>query len=184
MSKRNWVVVLGATFAVFALGAAAYGSASQSPGGARLAVSPANALTEPEPHAEDDFFLGPAPSGFQPKVSADDAVNVAATQEPLESADSIQPTLATLTMPDLRPVDPETDKPIGPPYVVDEPVWVVTVDGICAAPAPAAFQLGDSAKGVVPSVDPCPYHQSKIIINATTGEVIIEATFKGDSRQT
>ena len=148
-SKQRVVAVAGGLAIAGVVAVGAYGSTT-SPS---LPVAPAATATASEPHPEDDFFLGPAPSDFQPDVSADEAVAAAGTQENLDGATSIQPTLATLTLPHFQPVDPETDKPTGPPYIVDQPVWVVTVDGICAASSGGrlVFDKGDTT----PSVDPC-----------------------------
>jgi len=175
-STRVVVAILAALASAGVLIAAAYASAASR----SLPVASAVIATSAEPHPEDDFFLGPAPSDFSPKVSADEAVAAAGKQEDIQNATSIQPTLATLTLPDFQPVDSETDKPIGPPVVQDVPVWVVTVDGICAASSATRLNL-DQEDGSVPSFDPCFYREAKIMVNATTGAVMLEATFRGPS---
>jgi hypothetical protein len=117
-----------------------------------------------------EYVLDPPAPSYTPAVSWEQAVAIAQTQEHTTNAESIQPVLALFTNPSYVPVTDETveDPAVtGPPVIVQVPVWLVTIDGVCIP-------------GMAPSqpVSLCATTVATVVINADTGAVIQEYSFE------
>ncbi|HLB62479.1 MAG TPA: hypothetical protein VJN50_07100 [Actinomycetota bacterium] len=113
-----------------------------------------------------DHVLEAPPADFKPTVSADQSVALAGKAQSMEGADSVQPTLALYTNTSWRPVDPQTDEPIGPLQIQGLPVWVVVIDGICVYPVSYDPEAGIGAS------PECVNREALVFVDAETGDVM------------
>ncbi len=119
-------------------------------------------LTEPLSFDARQETLKP-PDGELPAISSDKAVDAAESLfDPGTKLGYVQPKAALFSWV-ARPVDPETDDPIGPPYYTDVPVWAVAITG-----APCFAYNGSD------SVGPCPGDDVYVIVDGSSGKVILE----------
>jgi hypothetical protein len=115
------------------------------------------------------FVLDPPPAGFVPAISWERALELAGSEEDASNTEEIRSMLALFTNPGEVPVSNELiEEPAvtGPPLTVKIPAWLITIDGVC-----------------IPSYGPsrgerCATTEATVVINADTGEVILEYSFQ------
>jgi len=144
------------------VGAAALVISSVNMGHAGPTVASPAPVPSPSAAAGGNVEIDPPPTGFQPSITADQAVGVAEQQladpSAVSSITSIQPQLASFSW-DATPVD-EEGNPTGPPIYTNVPAWVITVNGPCTV--------------VSPTLDgTCASITESFVVDATTGNFIM-----------
>lgn len=141
-------------------------------------ILPAEVLSEPmtiPPGTETSLVFQPPEADYTPPLTAEEALSISGKIIDPSEATSVKATLALFTNPTYRPVTPDGD-PTGPPLWEKLPVWLVTVDGICAGDSGGGFILPDQSSPQ--KLEPCPNHEVNIIIDATTGEYLMDISYQ------